>query len=302
MLLPILALALLVPAATGKGPPPPVEAAVVQTGRAPCGLAAHGDELWVGVYEAGTVLRLDRAGRVQRRHRIGRWACHVAVDARAAWITRDNANELVRIDPRSGRVTRIPVVSPYGVVLTGGAVWVTSFETGMVTRLHAGTARATRVWRVGGHPTGITACGGKVWVGHGRDATWLTSIDPRTGRARRIDVVLRAPRAPRCIGGELWVTTEDSVLRVSPRTSELLGHVLLGPTLSEAGEARSAIGGFRTIWVTDKERSLVHRLDPASGHVFDSFPAGPGAFAQARFAGSVWITSVAGSDVRRYDP
>jgi streptogramin lyase len=69
-----------------------------------------------------------------------------------------------------------------------------------------------------------------------------------------------------------------------------------------AGEARSAIGGIHTIWVTDKERSLVHRLDPVSGDVFDSFPAGPGAFAQARFAGSVWITSVAGSDVRRYDP
>jgi hypothetical protein len=54
--------------------------------------------------------------------------------------------------------------------------------------------------------------------------------------------------------------------------------------------------------VTDKERSLVHRIDPGSGHVFDSFPAGPGALSQARFGGSVWISSFAGSDVRRYDP
>jgi streptogramin lyase len=275
---------------------------VVETGRAPCGLAAFGGELWVGVYEAGTVLRLDRAGRVQRRHRVGRWACQVAVDERAAWVTRDNADEVVRIDRRSGRLTRLRIASPLGVALAAGSVWVTSFETGAVTRIDARTGHVTRRWRVGGNPTGVTACGGKVWVGHGRSATWLTSIDPRSGRARRFDVVVRTPRWPRCIDGELWVTTEDSVLRVSSRTGELLGHLTLGGTPAEAGLARSAIGGDRMIWVTNKERSLVHRVDQGSGNVFDSFPAGPGALAQAHFGGSVWISSFAGSDVRRYDP
>jgi streptogramin lyase len=72
--------------------------------------------------------------------------------------------------------------------------------------------------------------------------------------------------------------------------------------LAEAGLATSAGSGARAIWVTNKERSLVHRIDPSSGHVIDAFPAGPGALAQARFGGSVWISSFAGSDVRRYDP
>jgi streptogramin lyase len=302
LLLPVAALLLLVAAADAKLPAPPEEVAVIETGRAPCGLAALGGERWVGVYEAGTVLRLDRAGRVQRRHRVGRWACQVAVDERAAWITRDNADEVVRIDPRSGRLTRLRVSSPLGVALAAGSAWVTSFETGTVTRIDARTGRVTRRWSVGGHPTGVTVCGGKVWVGHGRTATWLTSLDPRTGMARRFDVVVPTPRWPRCIDGELWVTTEDSLLRVSPRTGELRAHFQLGGTPAEAGLAASAIGGPRTIWVTDKERSVVHRVDPGSGHVFDSFPAGPGALAQARFGGSVWISSFAGSDVRRYDP
>ena len=82
LLLPVAAFVLLVSAAHGNVPGPPNEAAVIATGRAPCGLAAFGGELWVGVYEAGTALRLDRAGRVQRRHRVGRWACQVAVDQR----------------------------------------------------------------------------------------------------------------------------------------------------------------------------------------------------------------------------
>jgi streptogramin lyase len=248
------------------------------------------------------VLRLDRAGRVRRRHRVGRFACPVAIDERSAWVTRDNANEVVRVDPRSGRLTRLRVSSPLDIALAAGSAWVTSFETGTVTRIGARTGRVTRSWRVGAYPTGITVCGGKVWVGHGRRATWLTSIDPGTGRMRRVDVAVSTPRMPRCIEDELWVTTEDAVFRVSPRTGELRGHIALGGTPAEAGLARSAISGVPAIWVTNKERSLVHRIDPGSGQVVDSFPAGPGALAQERFAGSVWITSFAGSDVRRYDP
>jgi streptogramin lyase len=302
LLLPLIALMLLVSAAQAKLPAPPKEAALVATGRAPCGLAAFGGELWVGVYEAGTVLRLDRAGRVQRRHRIGRFACQIALDERAAWVTRDNADEVVRIDPRSGRLTRLKISSPLDVVLAAGSAWVTSFETGMVTRIDARSGRVTRSWRLGGYPTGITVCGGKVWVGHGRSSTWLTSIDPRTGRTRRVDVVVPTPRMPRCIDDELWVTTEDAALRVSPRTGELRAHISLGGTPAEAGLAVSATSGVPVVWVTNKERSLVHRIDPGSGGVLDSFPAGPGALAQDVFAGSVWITSFAGSDIRRYDP
>jgi streptogramin lyase len=301
-LLPLAALLLLVPAAQATLPGPPREAVVVATGRAPCGLAAFGDELWVGVYEAGAVLRLDRAGRVQRRHRIGRFACQVALDARAAWVTRDNADEIVRIDPRSGRLTRLKVSSPFDVVVAAGSAWVTSFETGTVTRIDGRTARVTRSWRVGGYPTGITFCGGKVWVGHGRGSTWLTSIHPRSGRMTRVDLAVRAPRMPKCIAGELWVTTEDAALRVSPRAGELRGQIPLGGTPAEAGPAASAIGGDPVVWVTNKERSLVHRIDPSSGTAVDTFPAGPGALSQQVFGGSVWITSFAGSDVRRFDP
>jgi streptogramin lyase len=298
----LVALVLVVPIASAKPPPPPTQSAVVPTGQAPCGLAAYGGELWVGVYEAGVLLRLDRAGRVQRRHAVGRYACRVAVDGRAAWVTRDNGDEIVRIDLRTGRLKRIAVDSPFDIVRSSGSLWVTSFDAGIVTRLDPRSLRPTRVFRIGGNPTGIASCGGHVWVGHGREATWLTAIDPHTGRARRIDVVVLAPRAPRCLRGQLWVTTPESVLRVDPRTGELLGHLPLRGTTGESAAAQGAIEGHWTIWVTDKERSLVHRVDPSTGQLLDAFPAGPGAYSLARFAGSMWITSFAGSDVRRFDP
>ena len=294
-LLPLVALALLVPPAAAKVPPAPVETAVVETGRAPCGLAVSGGELWVGVYEAGTVLRLDRAGRVQRRHRIGRYACRIAVDERAAWVTRDNADAVVRIDRRSGRLRSVRVDSPFDLVLASGSLWVTSFEAGTVTRIDPRTTRRTAVIEAGGNPAGITACGGYVWVGHGREATWLTRIDPRTGAARRADVVVEGPGWPRCLRGELWVTTPRAVLRVAARSGELRGHIELGGTPAEAAAVE------RTVWVTDKERSVVHRIDPGFGRA-DSFRAGPGAYSLVHFAGSMWISSFAGSDVRRFDP
>jgi streptogramin lyase len=227
---------------------------------------------------------------------VGRWACQVAVGGGATWVTRDNANQVVRID-RGDRIRRIAVPSPYDVTIAAGAAWVTSFETGTVTQLDL-TGRRARVLRVGGHPTGIAACGGRVWVGHGRESTWVTAIEPRTGRARRVDVGVRTARWPRCVRGELWVTTEDSALRLAPRTGALRGRFPLGSTLAEAA---AGDGSAASVWVTDKEHSRVHRLDPVAGRVVDSFPAGPGALALEHFAGSVWVTSFAGSDVRRFD-
>jgi streptogramin lyase len=293
----LVVLLLVVPVAGAKIPPPPEQSAVFRTGAAPCGLAARDGQLWVGVYEAGSVLRLDRAGHVRQRVRVGRYACQLAVTADSVWVTRDNANRVARIDRRTGRTRVARVSSPFGVVEAAGAIWVTSFETGTVTRLHPRTARPTRVLRVGGSPTGIARCGGSVWVGHGREATWLSAIDPRSNRVRRVDVVVESPRWPRCIGGQLWVTTPDSVLRVAPRTGELLAHVRLGETLAEAAAA-----GDGTVWVTDKQHSLVHRIEPTQGLVLDSFPAGPGALSVVRFGGSMWISSFAGADVRRFDP
>ena len=287
-------LTLLVPAADAKLPPPPTETAVVS--KAPCGLAVAGGNLLVGVYETGQLLRLDRTGRIVDRVAVGRWACQVAVGGGATWATRDNANELVRIE-RGGRIRRIAVSSPYDVTVTAGAAWVTSFETGTVTRLDL-TGRRERVLRVGGHPTGIAACGGRVWVGHGRESTWVTAIEPRTGRAQHVEVGVRTARWPRCVRGELWVTTEDTALRLAPRTSVVRAQFPLGSTLAEAA---AGAGSAASVWVTDKEHSRIHRLDPAAGQVVDSFPAGPKALALEHFAGSVWVTSFAGSDIRRFD-
>jgi streptogramin lyase len=286
--------------AAAGNPPDPIATEVVTTGSAPCGLAARAGSIWVGVYGSGDLLSIDdTSGRVEARVRVGRWACRVAVGPAAIWVTRDRAGEIVRVSRGTGRLRRMKVgAGAFDVLLAGGSLWVTSFEIGTIARFDAATAKLTRVYKIAGsNPAGITLCGGRMWVGHGRAATWLTFIEPTTHRMRRVDVGTTGPGWPRCIGDSLWVTAGGTLLKVDAATGKVQARLRLGGTLAEA-----AAGPDGLVWVTDKERSLVHRIHVPGPVVVNSFPAGPGAYSLARVGDAMWITSFAGSDIRRYVP
>ncbi len=244
-------------------------------------------------------MQLDAtSGHVSAVIDVGRFACRVAVGPAAVWVTRDNAGELVRVSRAADRVRRVEVgAGAFDVVLAAGSAWATSFGTGVVKQLNPRTGAVLRTYDIGPKPAGLALCGGTIWVGHGGSATWLTKIDPRSHRTRRVDVVVDAPAWPRCVRGELWVTTTDSVLQVDARTGNLVGPYRIGGTPAEA-----AAGPDGLVWVTDKERSLVHRIDGSGRHVVDSFAAGPGAYSLARAGQAMWVTSFAGADVRKFVP
>lgn len=280
-------------------PPSPSETHVVVAGTAPCGAAGRGTTLWVGVYAPGRLIAVDAAtGRVLRSIRVGPWACRVAVDAHAAWVALDRPGKVVRVDLRSGRRRAVAVgAGAFDVLLAAGSVWAASFETGTVVRIDPTTAKLERVFEVGGNPAGLAYCGGRVWVGHGRTASWVTSIDPRTLRVRRLRVGAVAPRRPQCVRGAVWVATPDSVVRLDADGGRVLTRLHIGETLADVAAAPDGL-----VWVTDKEHSVVHRVDAAGNKVVDTFAAGPGAFALARTGDTMWVTSFAGSDVRGYSP
>lgn len=285
-------------AAGGSPPPQPVEGVVVRTGDAPCGISARAGSLWIGVYETGKLLILDdRSGSLQASVDVGRWACKVAIGPAAVWVTRDRAGELVRVSRGTGRIERVKVATGgFDILLAHGSVWTASWDHAAIVRIDARTRRLTRLYWHGPHPAGLASCAGRIVVGHGRAATYVTSIDPSTHRMRRIEVGTAAPGWPVCIRGVVWVTTPDSIVRVEPRSGRVLSRLSIGETLADAAEAPDGL-----VWVTDKQHSRVHRLTLEGNRVVDSFPAGPGAFALTRVGSSMWVTSFAGSDVRRFD-
>jgi len=289
----------LVGAGFAGSPPIPRETHVVATGAEPCGVAARGTTLWVGVYKPGRLVAVDaRTGRITRSIRVGPTACHVALASSAAFVALDRPGNVVRIDLRSGR-RRVAPVGPgaFDVVRAYGVVWAVSFEAGTVTMLDPRTGAVERVLHVGEFPAGVAACGGRLWVGHGRASTVLSAIDPSTLRVRRIAVGANEPRRPRCIGGVLWVATPDSLLQLEPSSGRVLGRLHIGETLGDLAEGPDGL-----VWVTDKQHSVVHRIEPQGMRIVDSFPAGPGAFAVTRAGDAMWVTSYAGRDVRGYTP
>jgi DNA-binding SARP family transcriptional activator/streptogramin lyase len=143
------------------------------------------------------------------------------------------------IDARSGRVTRqFPVGrEPRALAVAFGYVWVADLQAETVTRMNRTTGRGPAI-HVGGHPTGIAAYGGSIWV-------WtleglLVRID------RRYDVPsesiqlaspggsLAAPGRIAAGGSFLWITVPYLwVLQVDP------AH----PSLAKRIEPDSGVGG-----------------------------------------------------------
>jgi streptogramin lyase len=292
-----LGLAVLLPVASTASSPPHLKA-TIPTGLHPCGAAAGFGSVWVAGYDTGALLRVDpRRNRVARRIKLRPGICPVAVGSGSVWVANDRLNLLYRVDPRRSRVlARIRVGRwPAHLFAERGAVWVSGYEVGTVTRIDPRRNRVARVYRVGGHPSGIARAAGSLWLGFGRDGTALGALDTRTGTLTRVPIGHRSAGFVTAIEGSIWTTTENAAVRVDASTRRLVAALPIPGT--PAGITRAPDG---TIWIAEKERNTLTRIDPGRNEVVDVSPAGPGALAIVVAAGDVWVTSFAGADVRRY--
>jgi streptogramin lyase len=273
---------------------------VIATGNGPCGAAAGFGSVWVANDRSGTLVRIDpRSSRVVGRVRVGRGACSTATGAGAVWVVNYATDSLFRIDPRTLRVRTVRVGDqPESVLVAFGRVWLTAWVDGTLEAVEPATLSIVRRIDVGHWPAGLAARRGSIWVGFGRQETAIARVDPLTAAVTRIPVGAARPAWFVSGAPDLWIQTTDSdLLHVDPADGTVLGRHHIGRTL---GHGATAPDG--TIWVPDKEQSIVYRIDPKRGTVVESFPAGRGAFLALRAFGSMWVISYAGSDVWRFAP
>lgn len=284
--------------AAGAATPKPV--ARIAIGSQPCGAASGLGSVWVAGYGTGQLARIDpRTNRVTRRIRVARGICHLAVRGGAVWVASDRTNVVYRVNPRRGRVVaRIPVGAwPADLEFGFGSLWVSAYELGKV-RIDPLTNRVTRVYQVGGNPAGLARVDGNVWIAFGRRGTSLGRLDPVTANLTTFDIGRTGPGFLGSAFGSLWTTTADGyAVRVDPATGRVLGSLPIPGTPAELSAAPDG-----TVWVAEKERNTVTRIDPAANRIIDVTGAGRGAFAIAVAAGDLWITSFAGTDVWRFRP
>ena len=284
--------------ALASGVSAPQVVARVSTGEAPGGATAAYGAVWVANDGSGTLARIDpKTNRVTRRLRLRPGLFSVTHGFGALWAVNYKTGTLARVDPRSGRVRSARVGGvPFDVAAAFGRVWVTAWEAGKLVEVDPRSLRVVRRIAIGARPTGLHVAGDALWVGFGRSATEIARLDPKTGKVERVEVGVRAPSWFVAGASKLWIQAADNVL-VHVVNGHVAHRLTFGRTL-----AQGALAPDGTMWIPDKEQSLVYRVDPDTGRVLGSFAAGRGAFLALRAFGSMWVTSYAGADVWRFKP
>ena len=281
-----------------------VAAAVALAGSAPpakiavgqwsFGLAAAGGSVWVAGLSDGDVIRVDpRRGRVLERVAAGPRIFNLAVSPGAIWAISNVLGTLTRIDTRTGKVG-----APLQV---GAAPYDVAWGFGSVWVSNSGDGTVWRITdgkvvkrlRVGAEPNGLTAYRGSLWVSD-HTAGKLVRIDPRTNRVTgSVD-----------LAGADWITGFGRSLYVSQETNRVARVDL--QTLKVVGAARVARNPLGSaivaneLWVPCIDANQIDIVDPATMKVVARKPAGPSPIVVLPAFGHVWVSHTTGDTVWRF--
>ena len=133
---------------------------------------------WVANAGDGTVWRITN-GAVVEKIKVGSEPNGLTAYRGALWVSDHTLGKVVRIDPRTNRIT--------GTVKLPGADWITglgdsiyvSQETNRVSRVSLRTLKVVGVARVARNPLGSTVVGSELWVPC-IDANQIIVVDPST--------------------------------------------------------------------------------------------------------------------------
>ena len=275
----------------------------IQVGQpvAPRWFAADGQSLWV--HEPTSLVRVDLAtsaitGQVPLNSiEYG----YVTTGEGAVWQTDFGGDDVLRIDPVSGKVlATIPVGSaPEGVAVTAGAVWVADEHDGAVTRVDPATNLAVATIPIGpAGPSGpqiMTAGPGGVWVGVQNLAS-VVRIDSATNTVG-LRVPLDGPVASD--GTQVWIGVDGpnglaEVVRIDPVT----GKVITTVQLDTEGIGGIAVG-LGSVWVTS---GGLTRIDAATGRVVGRLDLGGDGGNVVVAGGAVWVAADGQPYVLRISP
>jgi PQQ-like domain len=220
------------------------------------------------------------------------------------WMVASTDTETTAPDVGPRVVANVPVADALGSgnAVAFGSVWLSDTNNGNILRVDPRTRRVTARIPVGGEAS-LAAGDGSIWAiprASGGAATPLVRIDPKTNRvvAR---ITLRAPGGSLFIGGyilvgpRVWVIGGTSVLAVDSTRNRPVREVELGGSYQING----AVLRGNELWLTRGDRTIT-RLDAVTGRRLGRLswqvPAGGYAFPYADKVIKVATRSVALAD------
>ena len=229
------------------------------------------------------------------------------------WYTAQHSGEIGRLDPKTGRVTEVPLpqgAHPHGVVIgPDGAPWVTEAGLNAIVRVDPATLKVTTFPLPANRPsvrlnTAAFAKDGVLWFTG--NAGWYGRLTPSTGR---VDVY----EAPVGSGPYGITATPDGVVyyaslqshhvaRVDPRTANA---TVLTPTTKDQGTRRVWTDSRGRVWCSQWDAGQVAVYDPAAKRWREWRLPGSNPQAYAVFVDDedvVWLSDFGANALVRFDP
>jgi serine/threonine-protein kinase len=186
-------------------------------------------------------------------------------------------NTLIRIDPKTNRITavtpagvaNVPLPAAADVAVGGGKVWVYNWADNTVRAVDPRTNTVERVAAIGGfvtalHGNSIAADAGGAWVLSNEAGSGVLTRVPSGSKYSRKTVLGYNPLAVATGAGAVWVAAKNAtnqvILRIDPSTSSVIRTVHL-----TGGDIQSIAVGDGAAWVL--QNGTISRLDPATGRL-----------------------------------
>jgi virginiamycin B lyase len=229
------------------------------------------------------------------------------------WYTGQNKGVLGRLDPKTGKIKRIPLGEgsrPHGVIVgPHGNAWVTDGGLNAIIRVDATTedAKVFPLPKAGTNANLNTAAfdaQGRLWF------TGQTGIygrlDPETGDMD----VWNAPKGPGPYGiaatptGEIYYVSLAGSFLGKPdlETGETK---VIEPTKKDAGTRRVSSDSLGRLWVSEWNVGNLSRYDPVAKRWKDYNLPGPEPHAYAVYVDDrdkVWVSDFTANTILKFDP
>ena len=188
--------------------------ASVPVGNGPYDIEWGFGSAWVSNSLDGTVSRIT-GKKVVKTIKVGVEPNGIAAIGNYLWVTDHTAGKLLRLDPRTNRVTgQVPLSGADWVTGSRGSLYV-SQETNVVTRVDARTLKVLGRVNVHRNPLGSAIVSGDLWVPC-IDSNDIVVVDPTTMKVVKTIPAGPGPIVVLPVAGHVWVshTTGTAIWRL----------------------------------------------------------------------------------------
>ena len=264
----------------------------------PRGVAVAGGSVWVASTIGGVIQEIDpSAGEVKREIHAGPRPVTLVTSDGLLWANvlngdLSNDDELVQLDPASGKVlARVTVPAFHNIAAGGGRIWSVDGSSTLYA-VDPSTATIASVIPDGGITIAITADATAVWGIRADRQAWRVPIDG--GERVEAPLGVAVPGRSRVAVGEerVFVAVPGSVLALDPRTLAVTARL----DLSGLQLVNDLFVTDQDVWlsahVTDPGLGLdggsVLRLDPGTLEILATYRLGPESSGVVADDGRLW--------------